>query len=105
VEFVMSDAGHARRDQLWRNVSELKNGLSALGVQNESRSAIIPIIIGDEQDAVNTSKQLFDRGLFVPAIRYPTVPKAKARLRVTVTAAHSSGDIATFLKEFRALAR
>ena len=99
VAFVMSDAGHERRDQFWRNVSELKNGLSALGVQNESRSAIIPVIIGDEVAAVEMSRKLYAAGIFVPAIRYPTVPKGKARLRVTVTAAHSSQDIAKFLHD------
>jgi len=96
VDFVMSDAGHQRRDELWRNVSELKNGLSALGVQNESRSPIIPIIIGDEQAAMDLSGKLYERGIFVPAIRYPTVQKGKARLRVTVTARHTADDIRNF---------
>ena len=105
VDFVMSEEGHQRRDQLWRNVSELKNGLSALGVQNESRSPIIPIIIGDEAAAVEASRQLYERGIFVPAIRFPTVPKGKARLRVTVTALHESRDIARFVQEFSGLAR
>jgi 8-amino-7-oxononanoate synthase len=105
VDFVMSAEGHQRRDQLWRNVSELKNGLSALGVQNESRSPIIPIIIGDEAAAVETSRRLYERGIFVPAIRFPTVPKGKSRLRVTVTARHESRDIARFLQEFSGLAR
>ncbi len=100
VDFVMSEAGQERRDRLWRNVSELKNGLSALGTQNESRSPIMPVIIGEEENAVNVSQKLYDRGVFVPAIRFPTVPKGKARLRVTVTAAHSSQDIITFLNEF-----
>ena len=105
VDFVMSAEGHQRRDQLWRNVSELKNGLSALGIQNESRSPIIPIIIGDEAAAVETSRRLYERGIFVPAIRFPTVPKGKSRLRVTVTALHESRDIARFLQEFSGLAR
>ena len=105
VDFVMSAEGHQRRDQLWRNVSELKSGLSALGIQNESRSPIIPIIIGDEAAAVETSRRLYERGIFVPAIRFPTVPKGKARLRVTVTALHESRDIARFLQEFSGLAR
>jgi 7-keto-8-aminopelargonate synthetase-like enzyme len=105
VEFVMSDEGHNRRDQLWRNVSLMKHGLAALGVVNESRSAIIPVIIGDEAAAVETSRKLFERGVFVPAMRFPTVPKGKARLRVTVTAAHQQQDMETFLKEFGAIAR
>jgi len=105
VDFVMSEEGHERRDRLWRNVSALKNGLSAVGVQNESRSPIIPIIIGEESAAVEVSRRLQERGIFVPAIRFPTVPKGKARLRVTVTAAHEPADIERFLKEFGDLAR
>ena len=100
VDFVMNDAGHERRDRLWRNVSELKHGLAKLGIQNESRSPIIPVVIGDEQAAMDLSAKLYERGVFVPAIRYPTVPKGKARLRVTVTAAHTSEDIEKFLHEF-----
>jgi 8-amino-7-oxononanoate synthase len=97
VEFVMSEAGHERRDKLWRNVSELKNGLSTLGSENQSRSPIMPLIVGEEAAAVDLSRQLYEAGIFVPAIRYPTVPKGKARLRVTVTAGHSAEDIRKFL--------
>jgi 7-keto-8-aminopelargonate synthetase-like enzyme len=102
VDFVMSDAGHERRDRLWRNVSEMKNGLSALGIKNESRSPVIPIVIGEEAAAVERSQKLFEQGVFVPAIRYPTVPKGKARLRVTVTAGHSREDIQFFLRAMSA---
>jgi 8-amino-7-oxononanoate synthase len=105
VDFVMSERGQERRDRLWRNVSLMKNGLSALGIQNESRSPIIPIIIGDEGAAVEASRRLYERGIFVPAIRFPTVPKGKARLRVTVTAAHEQSDIEQFLTEFGGLTR
>ena len=105
VDFVMSEDGHQRRDQLWRNVSALKNGLSAVGVPNESRSPIIPIIVVDVCKAVECSRQLQERGIFVAAIRFPTVPKGKARLRVTVTAAHQQTDIERFVKEFRDVAR
>lgn len=105
LDFVMSEDGHKRRDKLWRNVSELKNGLAKLGIQNQSRSAIIPILVGDEQRAVEISQQFFQRGIFVPAIRYPTVPKSKARLRVTVTAGHTSEEISEFLSVFDSLCR
>jgi 8-amino-7-oxononanoate synthase len=93
VEFVMSDEGHRRRDQLWRNVSKLKNGLAALGLPNESRSPIIPLIIGGEAAAMETAGKLLAAGILVPAIRYPTVPRGKARLRVTVTASHQPEDM------------
>jgi 7-keto-8-aminopelargonate synthetase-like enzyme len=51
------------------------------------------VILGDATAAVDLSRRLYEQGIFVPAIRYPTVPKRKARLRVTVTAGHSRGDV------------
>jgi 7-keto-8-aminopelargonate synthetase-like enzyme len=56
-------------------------------------SAIIPVLIGDETRAVEAATALRDRGIFVPAIRYPTVARGKARLRVTLTATHTPNDI------------
>ncbi len=105
VDFVMSERGQERRDRLWRNVSLMKNELSALGNQNDSRSPIIPVIIGNEAATVEASRRLYERGIFVPAIRFPTVPKGKARLRVTVTAAHEQSDVEQFLAEFGGLTR
>ncbi len=86
VDFVMSDEGARRRDRLWANVR-------ALGAQ----SPIHPVIVGDETAAVELSQKLLDRCIFVPAIRYPTVPKNKARLRVTVSAAHTREDVEQLL--------
>ena len=94
VEFVMSSAGAQRRDQLWEHVR-------ALGAQ----SPIHPIIVGAERAAVELSEKLLNDGIFVPAIRYPTVPKGKARLRVTVSAAHTSTDVQQFLKVYATDAR
>jgi 7-keto-8-aminopelargonate synthetase-like enzyme len=105
VKCVMGASGRRRCDQLWRNVRQMHDGLSDLGIQSESNSPIIPLIIGSETAAVEISQQLFERGIFVPAIRFPTVPKGKARLRVTATARHSAEDIQTFLKEFGELSR
>ncbi len=105
VDFVMSERGQERRDRLWRNVSLMKNGLSALGIQNDSRSPIIPVIIGNEAATVEASRRLYERGIFVPAIRFPTVPKGKARLRVTVTAAHEQSDVEQFVAEFGGITR
>jgi len=88
VAFVMSDAGAQRCRQLWDNVR-------ALGAS----SPIHPVLVGDEAAAVALARQLSDRGLFIPAIRYPTVPKGKARLRVTVSAAHSADDLQKLVHE------
>lgn len=56
-------------------------------------SAIIPLPVGDEDAAVAMSARLAERGVFIPAIRYPTVPRGAAMLRLTVTAAHTGDDI------------
>ena len=50
-------------------------------------------MLGDEAKAVAVATQLREQGIFVPAIRYPTVARGKARLRVTLTALHSINDV------------
>jgi 7-keto-8-aminopelargonate synthetase-like enzyme len=57
-------------------------------------AAIIPWIVGSEQKALNLARALRQEGFFVPAIRYPTVAEGTARLRITVSAAHSPLQIA-----------
>ena len=56
---------------------------------NDDRTPIIPIMIGDETDAVRVSQGLSERGIHVPAIRYPTVRRGEAILRVTTMATHT----------------
>jgi 8-amino-7-oxononanoate synthase len=58
-----------------------------------AKSAIFPCIIGDEQRAIDLAGTLRNEGFFVPAIRYPTVAKGAARLRITVMAAHTEEQI------------
>ena len=99
IEVVQSAEGEERRTRLWSLVDELKNGLIARGWKLPVvQSAILPLIIGGETEAVALSEQLLERGVFVPAIRYPTVAHGEARLRITVNAAHSSGDIEKLLE-------
>jgi 8-amino-7-oxononanoate synthase len=61
-------------------------------------SAVIPLIIGDTSKAVDAAARLREQNIFVPAIRYPTVARNSARLRITLTAAHSSDDVATLMR-------
>jgi 7-keto-8-aminopelargonate synthetase-like enzyme len=56
-------------------------------------SPIVPIPCGDEQHALAAAGALLERGLLVPAIRPPTVPRGTARLRVTLSAAHTAGQV------------
>jgi 7-keto-8-aminopelargonate synthetase-like enzyme len=92
IEVVRSDEGQARCQWLWRRVEEL---MLKLKMQSpKAPSAIMPVILGEEAKAVAAAAQLRESGIFVAAIRYPTVARGAARLRVTLTAAHTSEDIA-----------
>ena len=64
----------------------LSKGLKQIGFQINSPTHIIPIIIGKEKEAIDFGKFMFDNGIFVQPIRYPTVAKNQARLRVSMTA-------------------
>jgi 7-keto-8-aminopelargonate synthetase-like enzyme len=90
IRFVQSAKGEERRELLWRRVKEFHAGSNA----PEFLSAIIPVIIGNETKAVEMAAALLKQNVYVPAIRYPTVARNQARLRVTITAAHSSEDVA-----------
>ena len=68
-----------------------------------SDTPIQPLVIGANADAVHLSKDLLQRGLMVPAIRTPTVPADTARLRITLSAAHSADDIAQLVEALHAL--
>jgi 7-keto-8-aminopelargonate synthetase-like enzyme len=95
IRFVESSAGEERRSKLWQLVSTLP---STINYQpSTSKSAIIPILIGEETKAVEAAAALRDRGIFIPAIRYPTVARGQARLRLTLSAAHTHADLAQLL--------
>src|SRR5216110_2374329 len=94
IQFVQSEEGQARRNQLWARVDQVKNGLIAAGfVLPPVRSAIVPLLIGNETRAVEVAAALREEGVFIPAIRYPTVARGQARLRLTVSAAHAAADV------------
>ena len=78
---------------LKNNITHLSKGLKQIGYQINSKTHIIPIVIGNEKAAMRFGDLLFDNGLFVQPIRYPTVPKNQARLRISVTAWLSYSDI------------
>lgn len=61
----------------------------------KSESAIVPIIIGDEAKALAASAALQERGILIPAIRYPTVAKGQARLRASIMATHTQEELQT----------
>jgi 8-amino-7-oxononanoate synthase len=98
IRFVQSSAGEDRRRKLWQNVSVLSPAINnQLAPPSTTRSAIIPIMLGAESKAVEAAAALRERGIFIPAIRYPTVARGQARLRLTLSAAHTDTDLAQLL--------
>ena len=89
---IASAAGDQLRAALWRNHEEL-TVTSKRPKPERARSAIVPIIVGPEEQALSLSEELVEHGFLVPAVRFPTVPRGSARLRVTLSAAHHLQDI------------
>ena len=95
-----------RRARVLAAAQRLAGGLAELGYDVlPPAAAIVPVIVGDSGDAVALSARLLAQGVFVPAIRPPSVPDGTARLRVTVTAAHTDDHLATALEAFSAARR
>lgn len=87
--------------RLFRNIAFFYKKLTDLGFSiDRSTSQIIPVMIGDEKLAIEFSKELLLNGVFVQPIRYPTVGKGKARLRLTVTSLHDKDDLQTAADSF-----
>lgn len=78
---------------LVEQLKAVREELSGLLDRTLAPSAIFPIPVGDERKAVAMSVRLWEEGLFVPAIRYPTVARGSARLRAAVSAKHASGHL------------
>jgi 8-amino-7-oxononanoate synthase len=100
VNLVREAEGKCLATQLWQRVKEFQSVFGRLS--SRTQSAISPIILGDENAAIAAATQLRERGIFVPAIRYPSVARGSARLRITLTAAHSAEDIAVLITALHA---
>ena len=94
VEILGGTEGASLLESLWKNIRSLGAALE----MPASPSAIVPVIVGAESAAVAASENLLASGFLVPAIRYPTVAKGAARLRVTLSAAHTAEDVASLAK-------
>ena len=95
LEWLMTDVGEQRRELLWRNLARLGDSLPPALMQGRRiQSAIVPVVLGESARALDAADRLLEAGFVVPAIRYPTVAKDAARLRITVSAKHSAEQIA-----------
>ena len=102
VRFVQSDAGEARCKRLWENVAAVSAHRAArkgtpMADRRSKTAAIIPITIGDEAKAMEIARRLQEQAIYIPAIRYPTVARGEARLRLTLSAAHTADEITQLL--------
>ena len=90
-------AGASLRRQLTENIDQLKQGVTRALPEGRrlspSLTAIQPLVIGDNGEAVRVAARLADNGVLVPAIRPPTVPQGTARLRISLSAAHTAHDV------------
>jgi glycine C-acetyltransferase len=88
-------------DRLWENGRYFKAEMERLGFDTGvSKTPITPVMLGEAPLAQRFSKRLYEEGVFATAIGFPTVPKGKARIRVMISAAHSTDDLDQALATF-----
>lgn len=102
LRVARSAEGEARRRQLWERVGQLHRGLREQGWElPDPVSPIVPLLVGDEACALHLAGRVREAGLIVPAIRHPTVRRGRARLRITLSAAHRPDDVECLLVALR----
>jgi 8-amino-7-oxononanoate synthase len=93
---------NGRRETLARLIEQLKTGVAGLRWRlMPSETAIQPLVIGGNPEVMRVSAALAERGVLVPAIRPPTVPTGTARLRISLSAAHTEEDVARLVDALR----
>ena len=92
-----------RRKHLWYLIEKFKSGLKNIGLELlPSYSAVIPVLIGEAQPALDFARMLRGNGVFTPAVRPPSVPPGKCRIRATLMATHKEEHIERALRAFKA---
>jgi 8-amino-7-oxononanoate synthase len=104
IDIIVGDEGRERRVKLQESIKQLQTELKLKTWKLlPSTTGIQPIVIGANQAALDAAAALYEQGLWVPAIRPPTVPLNTARLRVTLSAAHTSEDVSRLARALNAL--
>ena len=105
VSLALSDEGDRLRATLAARIRALRAALARLPLSHpvppDGDAPILPVILGPDQAALALSRRLADHGFFVPAVRPPTVPEGTARLRITLSAAHTEGDVVDLTQALR----
>jgi 8-amino-7-oxononanoate synthase len=100
------EQGDGLRGHLQRLIAQLRSGLRGLPWHlMPSATAIQPLLVGDNRAALDLSEKLRERGIWVAAIRPPTVPQGTARLRITLSAGHSVAEVTRLIETMHELAR
>ncbi len=105
VEWMLSPAGEKRRQQLRQNLALFATEMPVIfSGGRKVQSAIVPVIVGKAEAALEAAQLLATKGFLVPAIRYPTVARDAARLRITLSARHTPRQISGLCALLRNLA-
>jgi 8-amino-7-oxononanoate synthase len=106
IDLIESDEGRARRTHLQTLIARLGRGLDVKPWRLlPSDTAIQPLIIGPNRETLMVAQALYEQGIWVPAIRPPTVPADTARLRISLSAAHTEADVAQLCEALNRLAQ
>lgn len=104
LQIVASDEGRRRRERVMALSRQVKQELTAMGYDcGDSVTPIIPVILGSSEAALTAAAFLQEKGLFVPAIRPPTVPPNTARLRISLMSSHTDTHVEALLAAMRHL--
>ncbi|SDG18175.1 aminotransferase class I/II-fold pyridoxal phosphate-dependent enzyme [Halorientalis regularis] len=95
----------AHRERLWENVARLRDGLEDAGYEVWGETQILPVVVGDRDDAMALDDRLRDHDIVAPGIRPPTVPEGTSRIRVAPMATHTESEIDRCLAAFREAGR
>jgi glycine C-acetyltransferase len=105
ASITMADRGNLQK-KLFHNIRFFGDELKRIGLTwRKPDSQIIPIIIGPEKLAVEFSNKLLDEGVFLQAVRYPTVEKGSARLRVSLTSSHNAHQLKCAIDSMESIGR
>ncbi len=91
-----------RREYLWRLINRFKEGIENIGLTiMTSGSAVIPVLIGEAEPALDFARLLRENGVYTPAVRPPSVPEGMCRIRATLMAKHTEEQIDRALEAFK----
>lgn len=101
IELIESEKD--RRDHLWKLIEVFKSGLENMGLELlPSNSAIVPVLIGEPESTLNFAGKIREEGVFTPAVRPPSVPPGKCRIRASLMASHTEDHVHQALRAFKA---